>query len=175
MADPIIGEIRLFAGLYAPANWHLCDGTLLSINDYQALYALIGTTYGGDGATTFGVPDFRGRLPVGQGAGPNLTPRTIGQSFGTETVTINEAQLPAHNHTWLASSSVANLNTPVGNLIAATAGEQFFDTVTDPTKITPLQDTACGDSGGGQSHNNVMPSFAMNYIICLNGIFPARN
>lgn len=176
MSDPIVGEIRPFAGNYAPVGWHLCDGTLLDINTYQALYSLIGTTYGGNGSTTFGLPDFRGRLPVGQGTGGGLTPRTLGQSFGSETVTITAAQQAAHSHGWMASSTVSSLTNPAGNLIGATASEQFFDTVTDPTKITPLLATACGNSDGqGAPHANVMPSTALNFIICLNGIYPDRN
>lgn len=174
MADPIIGEIRIFAGNYAPQDWHLCDGQLLSINEHQALYSLLGTTYGGDGHSTFGLPDLRGRLPVGQGAGPGLTPRRLGQTTGTEKVTLQATELPGHTHAWMAATAVADSNTPAGTLLAATASEPLYDMVTDPKQITPLNAPACGATGGGQPHDNVMPGLAINYIICLNGFYPER-
>ena len=116
--DPYIGEIRLFAGNYAPENWAICDGAQVAVNDYQALYALIGTTYGGNGTTSFALPDLRGRVPIGQGQAPNVTARTLGQIGGTEKVSLNVGQLPPHNHQILATSTAATTSTP-GNSVAS--------------------------------------------------------
>lgn len=116
MSEPFIGEIRMFGFGRTPIGWQACDGSLLKISDYETLYVLVGTTYGGDGQTTFGVPDLRGRVPVHQGQGPNLTNRPLGQGGGTETVTLTEAQLPSHSHGLLATTAAATSNVPTGLL-----------------------------------------------------------
>ncbi|MGH7443050.1 MAG: phage tail protein, partial [bacterium] len=117
MSDPFVGEIRMFGGTYAPSGWLTCDGQLVPISDYQVLYTLVGTTYGGNGQTTFGIPDLRGRVPMGQGSGPGLTPRAIGQSFGTEQVSLTGAQT-GHAHQLTALPVAGTQKTPAGALLA---------------------------------------------------------
>lgn len=182
--DPFVGEIRLFAGNFTPANWHICDGSLLSINSYQLLFAMIGTTYGGDGSSTFGIPDLRGRLPIGQGLGTGLTSRTIGQSGGASTVQLTTAQTPAHNHVINVSTKTATTPTIDANVgfaamvpvaSPATNGRYVAPTVTPapaPVNLDPA--TISFAPGGGVPHNNLMPYMALNYIISLNGLYPSR-
>ena len=136
-ADPFIGEVGLFANNFAPRGWAFCDGQLLQISENTALFSLLGTTYGGDGRTTFGLPDLRGRTAIGEGNGPGLTPRSLGSKTGVENVTLTEAQMPSHAHT-----------------------------------LPPPSDTT-GSTGGGQSHTNMQPSLALNYIIALFGVYPS--
>lgn len=165
MAQPYVGEIRMFAGNFAPAGWQFCDGSLLSISEYETLFILIGTTYGGDGQNTFGVPDLRGRIPLHMGAG-----FVIGQSAGVETVTLTTQQIPAHNHVVRASTSVANRSSPTGNHLA-TIGSNFLylsDTVTDDTSST------IDGAGGSQAHTNVQPYLCLSLIISLYGIYPSQ-
>jgi microcystin-dependent protein len=184
MVDAYTGEIRLFAGGYAPEGWLACNGALLSIQTYAPLYSLIGTIYGGDGQTTFALPDLRGRVPIGQGQGPGLTPRTIGGQSGSETVTLTLAQLPSHNHTVNATSAAASTQTPgpTVNLAATTAPAAFYLTkLPSPEKPALLNDATVGKVGGisgsanTNPHENMMMTFALTYIICTNGLFPTRN
>ncbi|MBI2945796.1 MAG: tail fiber protein [Candidatus Wallbacteria bacterium] len=169
MSEAFVGEIRMFAGTYAPVNWLLCDGSAQSIQAYQVLYSLIGTTYGGDGTTTFNLPDLRGRLPMGQGQGTKLTPRVLGQSTGSETVAVPMAGLPSHTHALQASSASATTSSPQGQILAQATG--LYDTVT--TKLVPLADTV-SQAGQGLPHDNVMPFLCVNFIICCNGLYPSR-
>lgn len=172
--DAFLGEIRIFAGNYAPQGWSFCDGQLLSIQNYQALYALVGTTYGGDGVTTFAKPDLRGRLPMGDQQGTNLTNRAIGQFVGTETVGLTEAQLPPHSHQILVSNKVASQNSVSGNLIGAGLHYLGVDNTSGLT-AQAMNAGTIGQFGGNVAHNNMMPYLVLNFIICLNGIFPSRN
>lgn len=181
MVQPFVGEIRLFAGTFAPAQWSICDGKPMPISQYDVLYALIGTTFGGDGINTFNLPDFRGRVPVhmGQGLG-NLSPYTIGQSGGAEQVTLSSATTPQHNHTLNATSTAASsLNIATTALPARipTAGNNFYTLNTGST--APTFDTLAPGSvslnGGGLSHENRMPSLCLNFAIALFGIFPTQN
>lgn len=169
--DSYIGEIRMFAGNYAPQNWAFCHGHLLSISDYAALYSLIGTTYGGDGITSFALPDMRGRIPVGQGTGPGLYPKICGQSFGTEAVTLSLEQMPNHTHTQQASLNNASSLNPTGNVIATTP-VNFYENTT--TNFKYLNEQSVSTEGGNLSHNNMAPSFCINFIICLVGLYPQR-
>lgn len=174
--DPYLGDIRLFAGSFAPAGWVICDGRLLAISQNDALYAIIGTTYGGDGVNTFGVPDLRGRLPVGQGNGPGLTPRVIGQQFGVESVTLVTTQIPSHNHTLNASTTAPSTSpSPAGTVFAHSDADKIY--VSSPTGPVPetLNPATVQATGGTQPHNNIMPTTAINYIMCTSGIFPSRN
>ena len=167
-----MGEIRIFAGNFAPVGWHLCDGSLLTISAYDTLYALLGTTYGGDGVTTFGLPDLRGRLAIGQGTGTGLTPRVMGEYFGTETVTVPQNGLPSHSHALMASSGTATTGTPGGNVLAATTTDvPLYDAKTNPKAFDAR---AVVSAGGDQPHPNVMPSSCINFIIATTGIFPSR-
>ena len=176
MSQPFVGEIRLFGCNFAPMGWAFCDGRLLSIAENDVLYVLIGTTYGGDGVTTFGLPDLRGRLPLGQGQGPGLTNRVIGEKAGTETVTLITQQMPAHTHSVLASTGVATTGTPANTLVPGAVSNQTMY-VTDLTGANPF--TASGQSisnaGSSQPHENCMSNLAINYCISLFGIFPSQN
>lgn len=174
--DSYVGDIRLFAGTYAPRGWVLCNGALLSISDYQTLFTLIGTTYGGDGQTTFAVPDLRGRVPVGQGVGPGLAPRVIGQVYGSESVTLLAAQMPQHSHVPSATTAAATSPQPGGMLFAQTGVDNLYGPVpaTDPKPET-MAPNAVSTAGGSQAHDNIMPSMAINYIIAVVGVFPSRN
>lgn len=178
--DPILGEIRLFAGNYAPDNWHICDGSLLAISQYTALYSLLSTTYGGDGRTTFGIPDLRGKVVVNQGQGTGLTFNyPLGAKAGAETVTIVEATLPAHNHTFTASQQDATVTTPGDNYLAvpsdptpANRNLGLYIPDTAPETVQALLPTALTYQGGNQPHENRMPYMALNYIIATAGIYP---
>ena len=172
MADPYIGEIRLFAGNYAPNGWALCQGQLMAISENETLFTLIGTTYGGDGQITFALPDLRGRVPVHQGTGPGLSQRSIGQVGGSETVTLTAPQMPAHTHAQMASKLAAVASAgPAGNMLAATTVNLYGGG--PPTM--PMAAAAVTPSGGGQAHDNMAPFVAMNHIISLFGVFPSQN
>jgi microcystin-dependent protein len=175
--DPYLGEIRPFAGSFAPSGWHFCDGSLQSIANQSALYTLLGTTYGGDGQTTFGLPDLRGRVAVSQGNGPGLTPRTLGQMSGEENVTLTTQTMPAHIHLAFATSAAANSPQPSGNLPATPAnGGSFYLPPGVGTQVDePLATDTIAITGSGLPHNNIMPSTAISYIIAMNGIYPSQN
>lgn len=170
MSNPFVGEIRIFAGNFAPLGWTFCDGSLQSIAQNTTLFALIGTTYGGDGQQTFALPDLRGRVPIHQGAGPGLSQRTIGESSGSETVTLTAAQMPVHTHALQASSALANGSAGSAGVLAATAVNIYGNG--PPT--TPMATQAVTPLGGGQPHENMAPFVAINYIISLFGIFPSQ-
>ena len=167
MAQPYVGEIRMFGGNFAPAGWMFCEGQLLPIAENETLFQLIGTTYGGDGQSTFALPDLRGRLPVHFGNG-----FTLAETGGAEQVTLTVSQIPAHSHPFLASGSVASSNTPANNVPALTQASTITPYGTDnplvalsPTSITPV--------GGSQPHNNFQPYLCIDFIISLFGIFPS--
>ena len=172
MAEPFIGEIRIFAGTFAPVGWAFCDGRLLAIAQNDALFALIGTTYGGDGETTFALPDLRSRFAVHQGQGPGLSNYTIGETTGTETVTLTVPQLPAHSHIANAGSGGNDLS-PAGNVWATDAGGNTA--AYNDASNAQMAATAIGVAGGSQPHDNIQPFLVVNFIIALEGIFPARN
>jgi microcystin-dependent protein len=176
--DTYIGEIRMFAGNFAPAGWAFCDGQLLSINENTALFSLIGTTYGGDGQSTFAVPDLRGRAPVHIGQGSDTRNIQLGEMGGAETVTLTAAQLPAHSHQVEVVTGKANASTgSSGSYIAV--GEQSGAAVKMYKKGTtadvPLAPSSVGATGGSQPHNNMMPYQCIHYIISLSGIYPSPN
>jgi microcystin-dependent protein len=176
--DAYLGEIRLVAGVtnLLPANWAYCNGQLVRISDNQALYSLIGTKFGGDGINTFALPDLRGKLPIGQGAGTNLTPRYLAQSGGGEQATLVEAQIPLHSHPFNATGNPAASSSPSGALFANSAPNGFYaDMPVPPVAVqTLLGDTIAGSGGSNQPHENRMPTMAMNYIIALQGNYPTR-
>ncbi|MHA6881829.1 phage tail protein [Ralstonia pseudosolanacearum] len=176
--EPFIGEIRLFAGNYAPQGWLLCQGQLIDISRNEVLYALLGTTYGGDGRTTFALPNLLGALPVGQGQGTGLTDRTIGQSLGVEAVTLTQAEMPAHSHALFATSDTATTITPgPGAMLATVPNPQgFYDagTANPPTKAA-FSSQAVGVAGANLPHSNHMPTASINYIIAITGIYPSQN
>ena len=181
--EGILGEIRAFAGNFAPVNWLICDGSLQQISTYSTLYALLGTRYGGDGVNNFALPDLRGRLAIGQGQGPGLTARQIASFGGSEQVTLTEATIPAHSHSVIASTvtsgSVANpsATTYLGSVCTA-AGTAVGYIPPTATGFTPktLDETVIQSTGLSQPHNNVMPCLAINYIMCaIGGVFPSRS
>lgn len=173
MSSPFMGEVRVFAGTFAPQQWALCNGQLLPISQNDALFALLGTTYGGDGVNTFALPEARGRTPVGLGNGPGLSSRILGQTFGTETVTLVSSNLPAHTHTVSVSDTAANQTAPVGNLPGK--ARHYLSPATTPTNTGTFHPLAISNVGGNQPHENMMPFLCMSFIICLQGLFPSRN
>ncbi|WP_108668107.1 phage tail protein [Euzebya rosea] len=172
MSEPFLAEIRIFAGNFAPRSWALCNGQLLPIAQNTALFSLIGTTYGGDGRTTTQLPDLQGRLPMHPGRGPGLTARQLGERDGAETVTLNASQVPNHDHSATAVDGLARDSRPEDNRFAAgrAIGHYVDATAGSAAAMTPL-----GSSGGGQAHNNLMPSLALSYIIALVGLYPSRS
>lgn len=178
MSEPYLGEIRMFAGNFAPRTNAYCSGQLLPINQNQSLFSLLGTQYGGDGRTTFALPDLRGRLPICFGQGPGLSDYRIGQTGGTELVTLTMTELPSHTHTPVASKDDAGTQAP-HDMIPAVLQSPFtgFYVPDDKRTGTPLQmdKAAVQFTGGGQSHENRMPALAISIIIALQGIFPSRN
>ncbi|MFC3580834.1 phage tail protein [Sphingomonas hylomeconis] len=185
MSTPIIAEIRMFAGNFPPVGWAFCDGQTLSIAGNDALFALIGTTYGGDGQTTFNLPDLRGRIPMGFGRGPGLSLRLQSETGGTEQVALSQANLPAHNHTMSVSRNPGSLPAPTNSALPAspqslpgvTAGLYVAPFAGSTATINPvaMAPATVGARGGGTAHENRMPSLAVNFIIALQGIFPSRN
>ena len=173
MSQPFIGEIRIFAGNFAPNGWAFCDGSLQAISQNDALFALIGTTYGGDGQNTFALPDLRGRVPVHQGQGPGLGARSIGEQSGTETVTLTAAQVPVHTHVMKASSALPSGASGVGGVLAANNVNLYGGFVQGST--TPMAAQAVSPQGGSQPHQNMAPFVGISYIISLFGIFPNQN
>ena len=167
--EPFIAEIIMFGGNFAPRGWALCDGQLLSISTNSALFSILGTTYGGDGRTTFGLPDLRGRVAMHPGSGPGLTPRTLGQKSGVETVALSGNQVGPHNHPLVCNNAAAGEDDPDGLFLGA--GGDIFAT----TSNANMNANAIGANVGGQAHTNVQPFQCVNFIIALVGIFPSRN
>ncbi|MDJ0654917.1 MAG: tail fiber protein [Xanthomonadales bacterium] len=171
MASPFLAEIVMFGGNFNPRQWAFCDGQLLAISQNQALFSLLGTTYGGDGRTTFALPEMRGRVAMHAGSGPGLTPRTLGERSGSETNTLNTNQLPSHSHPLVNNAvddDANNLNVS-GNALANGA---FYSTDTPDTRSLPA---ATGNTGANQAVNNLQPYTCVNFIIATQGIFPSRN
>ena len=165
----------MFAGNFAPRSWAFCDGQLLAISQNDALFSLLGTIYGGDGRTTFGLPDMRGRLPLHAGSGPGLTTRNIGAKTGQETANVSVNQLPSHNHDVLVSSSAGTQNAPANAFLASSPNVRLFRPQSTTTGVTLAGDTIGQSPGGAQNHSNLMPFLCVNFIIALFGIYPSRN
>ena len=175
MSDPYIGEIQLLPyPRGAPMGWQLCDGSLLAISQYDILFMLIGTTYGGDGVSSFGVPDLRGRVPIHQGTGTGLSTYALGQTGGTETVTLTLQQMASHTHFETASTVPGTSTSPQNNVTAALASETFYAVAGDDSTAYPLPSNTIGVAGGGQGHENVAPTLTLNYCIAWQGIFPQQ-
>ena len=171
MSDPYIGEIRMFAGNFAPLGWEMCNGQLLSIADNDTLFVLLGTTYGGDGVNTFALPDLRGRTIVHQGQLPGGGSYTRGQQGGAASVTLLTTHLPSHTHTAMASTSAATSASPSGGIVAAWPDSPY----SDAAPAAQLAPEAVGTSGGSQPHDNMPPYLVVNHIISLTGVFPSRS
>jgi microcystin-dependent protein len=172
MSEPFVGEIRMFGFGFAPQGWALCNGQLLPISQNTALFSLLGTTYGGDGRTTFALPNMQSRVPVGQGQGPGLSSYAEGQAGGAETVTLAAAQMPGHTHPVKASSSAAGSDQPGGRALARSASHIY---TAEPDTSTVMNADMLGGAGGSQPHGNIQPYLAVNFCIALTGIFPPRN
>jgi microcystin-dependent protein len=177
--ESFIASIILFAGNFAPRGWAFCQGQILSIAQNTALFSLLGTTYGGNGQTTFALPDLRGRVPVGTGQGPGLSPYSLGQMSGTETTTLTITNMPSHNHTITVSpravSEAGDTSDPT-NAFPANSGALDKEYRASGTLVNMGAATATvGAAGSSQPFNNIQPYLAMNYIICIEGIFPSRN
>lgn len=169
---PFLGQIEMFAGDFAPAGWMFCEGQILPISEYEALFSLLGTTYGGDGTQTFALPDLRGRVIVSAGQGPGLSNYVIGQTGGEENVTLTASQLPAHSHALLADSLSGGSDTPT-NALPADSPDGVPSYGTQP--VHTMSSGVLSNTGGIQPHNNVKPYLAIRYIIAVNGIFPSQN
>ncbi len=167
MAQPYVGEIRMFAGNFAPAGWMFCEGQLLPISENETLFQLIGTTYGGDGESTFALPDLRGRVPIHQG-----NSFILAETGGVETVTLTVQQIPAHSHPMLASTTTATTADPTGNVLAVAPLATTFAYGSD-NPLTALSPATVGAVGGSQPHDNFQPYLCVNFIISLFGIFPS--
>jgi microcystin-dependent protein len=178
MTQPFIGEIRMFGGSFAPLNWAFCNGQSMSIAEFSALFNLIGTTYGGDGQSTFNLPNLQSRLAVGVGQGQGLSNYTIGQVGGSETVTLTTAQMGSHSHSLSASKNTVTTNLPSGNLtgagITSPAAADFY--VNAPTTQTGnLNNATVTNTGNNLPHPNLMPSLCVSFIIALYGIYPSQS
>ncbi len=178
----MIGEIRLFGGNFAPKNWAFCAGQILSISSNTALFSILGTTYGGNGTTTFALPDLRGRTAVGTGNGPGLSSYTLGEMTGAETVALVTAEMPAHTHiaTMVASTAVPTAASPSGGALgmgnrSVPMPTMFTDTMSSPPAIMGANSAVLAPTGNGQAHENRQPYLALNYVICQFGVFPSRN
>jgi microcystin-dependent protein len=167
MADPFVAEIRIFAGNFAPRGWALCNGQLLPISQNTALFSLLGTTYGGDGKTTFGLPNLQGRAPMQPGQGPGLSPRELGESGGSPTASLTVAQMPAHSHPQQVSSQSATTGTPGPSVTLAMASSNIYRDAGDLV----LTGATTGQS---QPHENMQPFLVFNFIIAMQGIYPPR-
>ena len=171
MSNPYLGEIRMFAGSFAPAGWHMCDGALMPISENDTLFALIGTTYGGDGEETFALPNLQSRVPIHQGTGAGST-NIIGETGGVESVTLTVQQIPNHTHAMLGSTNTSTSPNPTSNVIGkSTQVDMFINAVPGDA----LAANAVTPVGGSQPHENVQPYLCINYIISLFGIFPPRS
>jgi microcystin-dependent protein len=173
MSQPFTGEIRMFGGNFAPANWAFCSGQTIPISENDVLFQLIGTTYGGDGEETFQLPDLQGRIPIHAGQGPGISQTyQLGERAGVESVTLTTQQIPVHNHALVASTDSADSVSPVGDLLAfpPTIAPYFAsspDSALNAQSISPV--------GGSQPHDNMMPFLVVSFIICLFGIFPTQS
>ena len=166
MAQPYVGEIRMFAGNFAPAGWMFCEGQLLAISENETLFQLIGTTYGGDGESTFALPDLRGRIPIHQGNGFILA-----ETGGAEEITLTVQQIPAHSHPFLASNGLGNQATEAGNVVCNSQGALYY--VDQGTPNVSMNVLSIPPVGGSQPHNNFQPYLCVDFIISLFGIFPS--
>ena len=171
MADPFVAEIRMFGFNFAPTGWAQCNGQLLPISQNTALFSLLGTFYGGDGKSTFALPNLQASIPIHQGQGQGLSEYFLGQAGGTPNVTLLEAEMPTHTHTWKASQQDATSQTPGGEMTAVGLGVQIYNALSSPVQMAPQ---TISIAGGSLPHNNMMPYLVVNFCIAMQGVFPPR-
>jgi microcystin-dependent protein len=174
MSDPFVAEIRMFSGNFAPKGWAFCDGQMLPISQNTALFSLLGTTYGGDGRTIFGLPNLQGRAPMQPGHGPGLSSYSLGESGGTETVTLTEAQTPTHTHTLsgVTQPGTQFAPSPANSVLARSVGGNAYAPSASPS--VSMSPASLSSSGGSQSHQNMQPYLTITFIIALQGVYPPR-
>jgi len=170
MSEPFLAEVRMVGFNFAPRGWAFCDGQILPINQNQSLFSLLGTTYGGDGRTSFALPDLRGRTPIHEGSS-NGSSHLLGQKGGQETLTLSASEMPQHDHVAQASDNNADSGEPGGRVLARSTSSTYHL----PTNLTALNPQAVSNTGGGQGHDNMMPYLAVTFCIALTGLFPSRN
>lgn len=172
MAQPYVGEIRMFAGNFAPAGWAFCNGALMPISENETLWGLLGTTYGGNGTTTFGLPDLQGRLPMHQGQGSGISQNyTLALAGGVESVALTTNQIPSHNHSMVCSTNIATLASPSGAVLGqSTLAQMYYGDTSD----TALASTSISSIGGSQPHTNFQPYLCVSFIISLYGLYPSQ-
>jgi microcystin-dependent protein len=176
MSDPFVAEIRIFGFNFPPRGWAFCNGQLLPISQNTALFSLLGTTYGGDGLSTFALPNLQGLAPLHPGQGPGLTMRSLGETGGQPTVTLGLAEMPSHTHLAKCSGGAGDQNSPQGNVWAvARVGRQTENRYAGAPANLPMNPQALAPVGGGQPHNNMPPCLALNFCIALQGIYPPRS
>lgn len=178
MSEPFLGEVRMFGGNFAPTGWALCNGQLLPISQNTALFSILGTYFGGDGQTTFALPDLRSRVPIHQGQGLGLSPYTQGQQAGSEQITLLQNQMPAHTHIVSASGTTANASTAAGNFLATAAparGQSSAADIYGPSASATMSPAMVAPAGNSLPHANIQPSLCVTFIIALQGIYPSRS
>ena len=173
MTDPFLAEMRIFGGNFAPTGWATCDGQLMSISQNTALFSLLGTTYGGDGRVTFGLPDMRGATPMQQGQGPGLSQRFLGETGGEPNVTLLDSEMPSHSHTLTGTNQLQQLPDPQSHTLARANANAYVGSP-NQADFAPMNPGAVGISGGNQPHNNMPPYLTLTFILALQGIFPQR-
>lgn len=173
MSDPFVAEIRMFGCNFAPTGWAQCNGQLLPLSQNTALFSLLGTTYGGNGQSTFALPNLQGSVPVNSGQGPGLSDYFLGQSGGSETVTLLSTEMPNHPHAMMASSQPGEDATPTAEALARSVNASLYQPTTN-ANVVPLSGQAVAPAGSSQPHNNMMPYLVINFCIALQGIFPPR-
>lgn len=172
MSEPFLAEIRMVGFNFAPSGWSFCDGQILPINQNQSLYSLLGTTYGGDGETSFALPDLRGRVPMHVGSNNGGAYHTEGQKSGEETHTLSNAEMPSHTHNFMVTSDPGNNPSPIGNILASS--EMVYRSK-ENSSLTTMATGEVANVGGGQAHENMQPYIAVNFCIALRGLFPSEN
>lgn len=172
MADPFVAEIRIFPFNFAPSGWAFCDGQLLPLSQNTALFSLLGTTYGGNGISNFALPDLQGRAPMQPGQGPGLSLHDLGETGGSETVTLLESEIPSHSHAFMASTSPGNSRTPTNSALSRSQGGSIY---TDQPPNVMLAAQAAAPAGGDAPHNNLQPYLTFYFCIALQGVFPPRS
>src|SRR5437763_1002258 len=173
--DPFVAEIRIFPFNFAPKGWAFCDGQILPLSQNTALFSLLGTTYGGDGKSNFALPDMQGNAPMHPGQGPGLSLHDLGETGGSDTVTLLESEIPSHSHTMMCLPAPANRTAAVGNAIARVQGTSGpYVPASPPPALAAMSDSTIAPSGGDQPHNNLMPYLTLNFCIALQGVYPPR-